>query len=560
MESVSQDTIRIWLRSWDFIDNPFALAEALQETRRQPPLEHYFVKRPFFDQLLKENKSTLVFAPRGGGKSATHFMLKSECRPNAPTASVLAISLEDFSLFADRYLTTDQPTFQEHLQYLVPLIAQELIQALAVNPSCVSELTPDDLGKLRYWLDPHQSYIFNRSFLHSAFRLLMAQADERDIEQLISSIQQGSSLPNIKNRNFALFAQTVFNLRLSPAISPDYPIDSPIRSIESFVELILEILSKGSTACRAIYLLIDGVDEYPLTKDDPEACARLLLPLIGNQKFLELPGLVTKLFLPIEYRRAIERVTRPDRLEIITLTWDSLSEKTGSDDLRQVLRRRIFAFNTRGMNTLSEMCDPTLRRWLEDAMLEEAHDSPRSLMRLGNLLFSEHCRETPSLGSELLPAEWERAKERFRAADRVQPETQHTSDFLPSTIIPVSSSSSDIPRLRVDLRKRKVYRGKQEVPFPSDLEYRLIEFLYRHKGQICTKHEIVLAVYEPKYGSQVRIVKKDGKEERRLKREAEETTLSQLIKRLRQRIEKKPAKPVYVITHKGRGYQLENAE
>src|SRR5690606_19337565 len=131
----------------------------------------------------------------------------------------------------------------------------------------------------------------------------------------------------------------------------------------------------------------------------------------------------------------------------------------------------------------------------------------------------------------------------------------------PSAPVPVSAfiSSSGVPPLRIDLKSGKVYRGVEKLLLLSELEYRLLSFLYRHKGRVCTKDEIILAVYEPKYDGKTHSATQFNQRDTKLK-DAEEAAIARLFNRLRKKVEMEPSKPVYVITLKGRGYRLDNAE
>lgn len=543
-----RSTIRSWLASWEFIDNPFATWEAGQE----PQLERYFIKRPFFDQLLHSQKSALVFAPRGGGKSATRIMLEAECRPATPTAAVIAVSFTDFSPFAESHAPVFSPTLSDYLPHLITTVLARVFSALMVNPTAAAQLSSEDFGELRYWLDRYASYILAPDYLGKLLRHTESRLPDELLMILIGYIQRDQMLPGNVNPDLLVIARLLRALQTGLPIPPSGPTDSPSRIIEAIVRLSLRLLSRGPNPCRALYILIDGIDEYALTQDNPEASVALLRALLGNLHFLELPGLAVKFFLPTEQQHALERVTRIDRVDVIPLTWDPPKEQDSpdSDYLRELLRRRIAAFNTRGLRTLGELCDPSLRHSIEDEMLEEAHDSPRSLMRLGDLLFAEHCREIPEMRSLLVPTEWERAVERFRATVRPAADTPAVRTVVPAPAPQANLPSHSVPQLRVDLHAGKVYRGLEELPLLSDLEYRLLAFLYHRKGQICSKDEINLAVYEPKYDLTT------DQQRGAISDEA----IAQLLTRLRRRIELNPSQPVYLTTVKGRGYRLDNTD
>lgn len=73
----------------------------------------------------------------------------------------------------------------------------------------------------------------------------------------------------------------------------------------------------------------------------------------------------------------------------------------------------------------------------------------------------------------------------------------------------------------------------------SELEYRLLLFLYGRLDRVCDKYAIVAAVWGEEYIDQV-----------------DDARIEKLISRVRQKIEPDPAHPRYLISVRGRGYKL----
>jgi hypothetical protein len=255
---------------------------------------------------------------------------------------------------------------------------------------------------------------------------------------------------------------------------------------------------------------------------------------------LEIPGLAVKFFLPAEQRSTLERAARTDRLDVQTLTW-AYGKK---EALREVLRRRIATFNRRGMQRLEELCAPELQPWIEGALLDEGGDSPRSLIRLGNELFKEHCRDLPMSGSEIQIGSWQQALERFRSIRR----TELERDPLPSAPAVSVSLGTNQPVLRVEVLSGRVFRNEVELLPPlADQEFRLLAFLYQRRGHICSHMEIGQVVFSGQDGP---LEAMNGVDE----------ALRSLVYRLRKRIEPvSGGEHVFVKTVPGRGYRLDNA-
>jgi hypothetical protein len=64
-----------FLKLVGFESDPFASTSAADE----PLIDQYFVEPPFFPAVIgdpKSRKSNIVFAPRGGGKTAQKIMIE----------------------------------------------------------------------------------------------------------------------------------------------------------------------------------------------------------------------------------------------------------------------------------------------------------------------------------------------------------------------------------------------------------------------------------------------------------------------------------------------------
>jgi hypothetical protein len=195
-----------------------------------------------------------------------------------------------------------------------------------------------------------------------------------------------------------------------------------------------------------------------------------------------------------------------------------------------------------------------MRRTIEDELLELAGDSPRNLLRLGNLLLTEHCRQPPEAHSVITLEEWQRAQGRFRSGGFATAYSVDQSSPTPRSQprrdadAPLVEDSDAVPSLRLDLTSGELWIGRERHEAPSELVYSLLKYLYLKKGQICAKAEIAVAVYGSSRGeTSSELVRTYG------------GAISQLVRRLRRHIEPDPSEPVYVQTIKGRGYRLDHA-
>jgi len=95
----------------------------------------------------------------------------------------------------------------------------------------------------------------------------------------------------------------------------------------------------------------------------------------------------------------------------------------------------------------------------------------------------------------------------------------------------------------VDIDAGTVWVGGQRVESLTDLEYRLLLLLYGRMDKICDKYQIVEAVWGQEYLGEV-----------------DDARIEKLISRLRSKLEPDPSQPQYLLTVRGRGYKLVQAD
>jgi pSer/pThr/pTyr-binding forkhead associated (FHA) protein len=93
------------------------------------------------------------------------------------------------------------------------------------------------------------------------------------------------------------------------------------------------------------------------------------------------------------------------------------------------------------------------------------------------------------------------------------------------------------PELEVDVTAG-VVRVDRRVVTLSPKEFSLLAYLYEHRGQVCSKDDIGIAVW-PEYCEGVY-----------------DYQIENLVRRLRSRIEPDPTDPQLLLTARGRGYKL----
>jgi hypothetical protein len=103
----------------------------------------------------------------------------------------------------------------------------------------------------------------------------------------------------------------------------------------------------------------------------------------------------------------------------------------------------------------------------------------------------------------------------------------------------------ELPRggaLKLDVPSRRVWVKGLELDPPLSLpQYRLLELLYARSGQVCTRDEVVQAVWPD--------AESDG---------VSEQSIDALVRRLRDRLNQLDADHQYIVTVRGQGFRLDN--
>jgi two-component system response regulator RegX3 len=92
--------------------------------------------------------------------------------------------------------------------------------------------------------------------------------------------------------------------------------------------------------------------------------------------------------------------------------------------------------------------------------------------------------------------------------------------------------------VEIDVESHKVKVNGEFATFPLK-EFELLEFLVRNSGRVLTRTQLIDRIWGSDYFGDTK-------------------TLDVHIKRLRSKIEKDPANPVFILTIRGLGYKFEN--
>ena len=489
-----------WLALVGFDANPFGAREAESEG---VALGQYFVEYPYFDEVLGSGLqpgTTFLFADRGCGKSANRCMIEEYCRLQKTEGNVLAIPYTDFRT-ALRAAGGDpaRVTQDMHIHEILRRGVVALLDHLRRHPQLMQRLYENNRP---CWVTLLPPTYLTPTFVNHLLRQcspglsLTAAALQKAVrkqawEDLLTTTRD-EARPTVQLLALLLNAQ---------AVSDAEPL-LPVAQLQEFVQL-LRFLDFD-----AVYILVDRVDELPETAQTPQAGVALLRPLLNDLSLLKSPHLAFKFFLPTEMQPAVEAIARTDRIVFRHAMWTS-------SDLQRLLEARLKAFSDGRVSSLSQVGDVNLRD-LDEQLVEQAVGSPRNLIRLGELVFSEHCRLPVDDRVQIDTGDWKRARR------------QYWSEL----------------GLHVDRVTGRITVGGRELPVDqlTPREYDALLLLYDHAGRLCTKDELAYSIYGVETGAGVT----DG-------------AIDQTVSRLRKKVEWPDDEPLFIITVPGKGYRLDHA-
>jgi len=499
------DVLNKWLARHGFTANPFAVREAGREVR----LSEYFLEGPYYRDMLgaADNPCTcFVFAARGCGKSACRVMIQNSCRPTDRGSSILAVPYVDFHhVLAEVRNDLSQVTLDHHLRAILSVGLTILFREFLESPESFFQLPRKRRSVLRGLIEEHASRLLHPTFLSDCLREWGKEAEADNLEKLADQGPLSEVLATASEPLFHRFLHPLFSTSSKPSVK-EMPL---VEHWRAFVGLVQRM------GLQAVYVLLDGLDEFFETSiDPPNAVTTLLLPLISDLPLMEMPSVAFKFFLPAEVVDALREKSplRFDRLPRYHLQWEQ-------DDLLQILRYRLETFSGGRVSSLDALSNVDVAGRLDQELVRWAYGSPRTLLMLGDILFTVHC-DNVGRGKLLLTA-----NDLQRALDHFQRE------YGPL-----------VPSLTVDEKRQQVLIGGRVIQEKlSPLEYNLLLFLYQGTEEVKSKDDIYLAVYQTTEG-------------------ISDEAIDSLVFRLRKKIEPDPKRPVYLITKRGKGYRLQNTQ
>lgn len=344
------------LVSLGFERDPFAKTNADEEEL----LEDYFIEPPFFKAVygdIHAPKSAVVYAPRGGGKTA----LKRRIELSARTEAFLSVT---YNSFPTAGLKLNDISLEYHLRNIVRVL---LIAVL-------SEATTGGVDMLST-SDRHFLYVLAKEHLTQLGRaeLKEALASVTHISDKAKEVWNKLTGPISAGLNVAL-AHWGFK---GPEISK-FEIDKAIAgTFEEQIRFLVSIVPNFGFA--SAYILVDKIDENPLTGGAAASLA-FIRPLLSDLGMLETPGMAFKLFLWDRIETDAREFSRPDRIKTYTLKWTAPQLKT-------MLSRRLAAHSGQKVLSLAAITELGRSADIDELVVSLSGGSPRSIIRICKAIF-----------------------------------------------------------------------------------------------------------------------------------------------------------------------------
>jgi hypothetical protein len=347
------------LRTLGFERDPFATTNADEEDL----LQDYFIEPPFFKAVygdIARPKSTIVFAPRGGGKTA----LKRRIEIASGTDAFLCVTYNVFPTSGLKLSDIDQAY---HLENIIRILLAAAMGALTT--AAVDSLSKDQ-----------------RHFLYLLIKAHLSGLDRAELESAISSVKNPSQkAKEIWNQALGPVS-VVFNALLvhfgfkSVELSRFDEAEAAVGDLKSQVVFIAGILP--ALGFKSTYVLVDKVDENVLTGEKASAAFTFVKPLLNDLPLLELDKLAIKFFLWDRLEDEARTVSRPDRIKTYSLRWTTTQ-------LKEMLSRRLSAHSAGKVLTLGSISAITTSVDVDELVVILSGGSPRNIIRICKSIFDQ---------------------------------------------------------------------------------------------------------------------------------------------------------------------------
>lgn len=358
-------TKKEFLNYLELNENPFQYTNADKEAEL---IDQYFIYPDYFEDVWGDPDnpvSNIVYAPRGGGKTAQRLMIEKRA---LDFDRVLTITYTDHDLSCFNSINEVGQSY--HLEYLNRLLLLSFFNKL------------HSLNNFNYI---YEFDFTERQYLYKLCRIYLLETPASFPKQAIKSLK------TIEDQALDIWRKFKDPIAdVIKAISKAKGAEIDISKVELDKKLqmshkdnflnIKELISRLGVS--TIYILVDKVDEQSLTCNDPKASYTFIAELIKDLELLETDGIGFKFFLWDALKPYCTKDARPDRLFSFTLKWEY-------SQIRSMLNKRLEAYSSKRINDALNLFED--RKGLGRTILFSEF-SPRDCIRICNRILSEQLK------------------------------------------------------------------------------------------------------------------------------------------------------------------------
>lgn len=355
----------------------FTLGDAAKEFKQdRGRFVDSFVVNQTYRGILTQKRPSVLFSPRGGGKTACRLWIEDSLSPKnveeLRKSKTITMSFTKFSQIKD------ECSYKTLINKNITLILAAIVSAhpdLGSDPVNIPSGVKNSLCENadKYWkhipmmtLINEVSEITSMQWLVEAIRPLWIDSPETDLRSyLVRKLNHQSTSDDVGSQ---LTDEVALQTLLETARG---------MSVESIV-ITVDGLDEASTQLETLYSLICG--------------------WATDLDFLGKQGLQFKFFLWDKiYQYSTGRADTPrwhggneERIIAYRSSWDR-------NQLKDMMRLRLENYSILGKKSkklaISEMCDPLIQRCIEDAICVFAERSPRSALAILERIFLVAAQE-----------------------------------------------------------------------------------------------------------------------------------------------------------------------
>jgi hypothetical protein len=376
--------------------DPFGKWNAAEERDILPAC---FVSPPFFESVFgnpQAPSSSIVFAPTGAGKTAQCVIIqeRSSTQPSSPQGqndSVLSIVYDDFQRQGIQDLK--DATLANHLKALTRIATIALLSTIGKQQS-FSHLafSAHERDAIRHLAATYVGLASSEA-LEAALRSI--RTPWQKFSESINAVATSAPLISVALKVLGYEPTAASLIQIAEAAGKlGTPADkakgeTPQANQDAAwydFERVMRLLAQYH---KAIYILIDRVDETPFTSKDAQASFKLVEPLLINLELLN-PSTACwafKFFLWDGVEKQFSEVGRTDRIPIHKMKWKPT-------ELIEMLNRRLSAYSGGAVQRISDLFDPSAHQFegmsISDLIVFFSHGSPRDSIRICHHIINAH--------------------------------------------------------------------------------------------------------------------------------------------------------------------------